>query len=283
MITKIIQIADIHIKNFKRSDEYHQQLLKFIDECKTIVKDNGVDETRIVVCGDILHNKTEISPEGYAMTSWFLRQLDSICKTIVFAGNHDINISNTNNRLDPLSVIFSMSNFERTYYLDKELDYNSGCIEDDNVVWCLYSSFNNFIQPNVLGIKDYHFRAGIDDSNFTYIGLYHGDIKSAKTDTGYVSENGKDTSFFDLIDFALLGHVHKRQCISNNGIKLVYAGSLIQQDYGENISGHGYVIWNVQEQTYEEFDISNSNNGFYTMTINNENDIDEDKEEFINL
>lgn len=283
MVTKIIQIGDVHIRNFKRSDEYHQQLLKFIDECKTIVEKNGVEETRIVICGDLLHGKTEISPEGYAMASWFLRQLDGICKTIVFAGNHDINTSNSNNRLDPLSVIFSMSNFNRVYYLDKELEYNSGCIEDDNIVWCLYSAFSGYIPPNILDTKDYHFRAHIDDSNFTYIGLYHGDIKSSKTDTGYISEFGKDASYFDLIDFALLGHVHKRQCIVNDGIKLVYSGSLIQQEFGENISGHGYLLWDVQNQTYEGIDIPNDENGFYTVTINNEKDIEDDKEEFINL
>lgn len=283
MVTKIIQVGDIHIRNFQRSDEYHRQLLKFIDECKKIVDENGVEETRIVVCGDLLHSKTEISPEGYAMASWFLRQLDGICKTIVFAGNHDINTNNSNNRLDPLSVIFSMSNFNRVYYLDKELEYNSGCIEDDNIIWCLYSAFSDYMEPNILDMKDFHFRSGIQDSNFTYIGLYHGDVKSARTDTGDIRETGKDGSYFELVDFALLGHVHKRQCIETDGIKLVYSGSLIQQNHGENISGHGYVLWDVQNQTYEGIDIPNPDNGFYTITVNSDNDIDDDKEEFINI
>ena len=279
MVTKIIQIGDIHIRNLRRGEEYQEQITKFIDECKVFVEKNGVENTRIVVCGDILHSKTDISPEGYALAAWFLRQLDEICPTIVFAGNHDINTGNSNNRLDPLSVIFSMSKFNQVYYLDKELEYQSGCIEDDNIVWCLYSIFDKFAKPVQLA----EMYSNKNNKDKTFVGLFHGDLKSAKTDVGFVFENGFDSGYFDNIDFALLGHVHKRQCIENNGIKLVYPGSLIQQDHGENISGHGYIVWDVEKQTYDGVDIDNPNNGFYTVVINSEKDIDEDKEEFINL
>ena len=64
MITKIIQIGDIHIRNLRRSDEYKAQFDEFLNMCSKIVNENGVENTRIVVCGDVLHNKTEISPEG---------------------------------------------------------------------------------------------------------------------------------------------------------------------------------------------------------------------------
>lgn len=280
MVTKIIQIGDIHIRNLRRGDEYQEQLSKFIEDCQKIVEENGAENTRIVVCGDIMHNKTDISPEGYALAAWFLRQLDEICKTIVFAGNHDINTGNSNNRLDPLSVIFSMSKFKQVFYLDNELDYQSGCLEDDNIVWCLYSIFDKFAKPSQLTemYNNTEYRNGK-----TFIGLFHGDIKSAKTDAGYVSETGLEASYFDEIDFGLLGHIHKRQCIKNNGIQLVYSGSLIQQDHGENISGHGYVVWDVEKQTYESIDIENPDNGFYTFTINSETDIDDDNEEILNL
>ena len=163
--------------------------------------------------------------------------------------------------------------------MDKELGYASGIVEDDNVVWCLYSIFDKFAKP--VGLAEAYNNP--DNKNKTFVGLFHGEVKSAKNDVGYVFENGLDASYFENIDFALLGHIHKKQCIKYNGTQLVYSGSLIQQDHGENISGHGYIVWDVESRTYTPIDITNETNGFYTVTIDSETDIDEDKEEFINL
>lgn len=278
MVKKIIHTADIHIRNFKRMDEYQEQLTKFVEECKNITEEYGADNVRIVIAGDVVHNKLDISGEGYFFASWFLNELDKIAKTFVIAGNHDINMNNLG-RLDPLTAIFSMCNFKQTYYLDKMLDYASGCVLDDNIVWCLYSSFDNFAKPNVDEFQIQH-----QGENLTYVGLFHGVVKGAKTDVGYAFDgSGYDASYFDGVDFGLLGHVHKRQCIKNNGVPLVYPGSLIQQDHGENISGHGYLLWDVETNTYEEKNIPNPDYGFYTFSINKIEDIDDDKEEIVNL
>jgi DNA repair exonuclease SbcCD ATPase subunit len=49
---------------------------------------------------------------------------------------------------------------------------------------------------------------------------------------------------------------------------IVYAGSLIQQNHGEDISGHGYVIWNLKTKAFKQIDIDNDY-GFYTIDIAN--------------
>lgn len=275
MIKKIIACSDIHIRNLRRQEEYVTQLKKFISDCQKMADDYGNDSIRIIVAGDILHNKLDISGEGYTLASWFLGKLDDIAETIVIAGNHDMNMSNTS-RMDPLSAIFKIHPFKQTIYLDQYFEYSSGCYVDDNIVWCLYSSFENFAKPNIEEMR-------IKYPENTFIALFHGELKNAKTDTGYVSENGRDAGFFEGVDFGILGHIHKRQCIRNNGVPLVYCGSLIQQDHGENISAHGYVVWDVEEQDYEEIDIPNEDYGFYTFSIKNIDDIEENKEEIINL
>ena len=275
MIKKIIACSDIHIRNLRRQEEYVTQLKKFISDCQKMADEYGSDSIRIVVAGDILHNKLDISGEGYTLASWFLGKLDDIAETIVIAGNHDMNMSNTS-RMDPLSAIFKIHPFKQTIYLDQYFEYSSGCYADDNVVWCLYSSFENFAKPNIEEMR-------IKYPENTFVALFHGELKNAKTDAGYVSENGRDAGFFEGVDFGILGHIHKRQCIRNNGVPLVYCGSLIQQDHGENISAHGYVVWDVEEQDYEEIDIPNDEYGFYTFSIKNIDDIEEDKEEIINL
>lgn len=275
MITKIIACADVHIRNLRRQEEYQQQLKKFISDCQKITDENGAEQTRIVIAGDLLHNKLDISGEGYTIASWFLKKLDNIAKTYVIAGNHDMNMSNVE-RMDPLSAIFTMCDFKQTYLLDKELEYESGCLHDDNIVWCLYSSFDKLSRPNIEDMKIHY-------PDCTYVALYHGELKNAKTDTGFIAENGAETNLFDGVDFGILGHIHKRQCITNNGTPLVYCGSLIQKDHGENISGHGYVVWDVKEQEYEAVDLENEKYGFYTFRINDIEDIEEDKEDIINL
>ena len=274
MVKKIIACSDIHILNFKRIDEISDILTKFIDSCKDIAKDYNKDEIRIVIAGDIFQSKIEISNEANIMAGWFFKQLNEIAKTIVIAGNHDMLMNNTS-RLDSLTPIFTLSNFSNTLFLDKELNYESGCLVDDNIVWCLYSSFSNFEKPNINEFKENY-------PDKTFIGLFHGEIKGSKTDTGRVMENGFDSNFFSDIDFGILGHIHKRQCIKKNGVNLVYCGSLLQQDYGENLTGHGYVVWDVLNKTFNEYDIEN-NNKFYLFQINNYEDIDNDKEELINL
>ena len=133
MVKKIIFIADIHIRNYKRLDEYKIQLKKLIDECEGIANEYGSEHVRIVILGDLLHNKLDISGEGYVVASQFLKSLDKICKTIVIAGNHDMNMANLT-RLDPLNTIFNMCEFTQTYFLDSETNYESGCVVDENIV-----------------------------------------------------------------------------------------------------------------------------------------------------
>ena len=143
-------------------------------------------------------------------------------------------------------------------------------------MWCLYSSFDNFAKPPINA-----YRVSCPDD--TFVGLFHGDIKSAKTDTGYQSENGMDASYFDGLDFAILGHIHKRQEIKTDGVPLVYCGSLIQQDHAENTTGHGFVVWDVEERKYTEYDLTNEDYGFYTFSIDDIEDIDKNEERILNL
>ena len=275
-IKTIIACADIHIRNFKRNDEYIEQLNKFIEDCKNIVtKHASPEEVRIVIAGDLLHNKLDISSEAYFLAAWFLKKLDDICPVIIIAGNHDLNMKNTE-RLDPISAIFSMCDFKQTVYLDKLTDYESACVQDNNIVWCLYSCFDNLSRPNIEEAKIQH-------KDCTFVALFHDTIAGAKMDTAYAFDNGKATSLFEDIDFGILGHIHRRQCLKHNGIPLVYCGSLIQQDNGENVNGHGYVVWNVDEQEYEEKNIENPDNGFYVFSINSKKDIEEDLEELVNF
>ena len=276
MITKIIATADLHIRNLKRLDETKEQFEKFLKDVKKIVKKNGPENTRVVICGDLVHSKLTVASECYLMLSWFLHELDGICKTIVVAGNHDLNMSNLD-RVDSLTPVFEMCKFKQVIFIDRELGYKSGYLEDDNVVWCLYSTFDLFEGPdNMEKLNEEREKEGK-----TLIGLFHGDLNGAKNASG-TALTGLENSHFAGTDFVIAGHIHKYQEIEKDGARIVYCGSLIQQDMGESITGHGYVIWDVPEKQCVLKEVKNDKYGYYKFKIFSEDDIDNDKEELLN-
>ena len=50
--------------------------------------------------------------------------------------------------------------------------------------------------------------------------------------------------------------------------RIAYCGSLIQQNHGESLEKHGYLLWDVPTRTFEEFNIPNDY-GFYTLDVDN--------------
>jgi DNA repair exonuclease SbcCD ATPase subunit len=102
-IDTIYHVSDIHIRLRQRHSEYQDVFNRLYDELKKQVL-NKPSIGIIIITGDILHSKTNLSPEAIQMTSQFLNSLSEIMPTIVIAGNHDANLSNKS-RLDALSPI----------------------------------------------------------------------------------------------------------------------------------------------------------------------------------
>ena len=51
---------------------------------------------------------------------------------------------------------------------------------------------------------------------------------------------------FKEFDYTLLGDVHERQFLKDN---IAYCGSLIQQNFGEDIDNHGLIKWDLINKT----------------------------------
>lgn len=275
MIKYIISVGDIHVRNFKRMEETSEFLEKFINFCQDFTDKHGSDSVRIVIAGDLFDQKITVSNESTIYVSWLLKRLNEIATTYVICGNHDYLMNNAN-RLCSLTPIFSIANFDNCIYLDKELGYASGIYEDENVGFCLYSTFEDFNKPE---IELYHQQ----NPDKTLIGIIHADINGATTDAGRTTDKGLCPSTFSGLDFVIAGHIHKRQEIKKNGTKIVYCGSLIQQNMGENLTGHGGVIWDVSEKTWEPFDIDKGEYGFFKFVIDDIIDIENDNEKLLNL
>lgn len=275
MIKCIIHLADIHIRNFVRLEEYSEQLTKVVDKCNEIASKYKKEEVRIVISGDLVHSKNTISNELMVFASYFLRELEEIATVIVIAGNHDLIVENQT-RTDTMTALFDTADFKNCKFLDAMLDYKSGCAIDNNVVWCLYSIYEDFLRPTTIEeTRETH-------PNSRFIGLFHGQIVGSTLNNGYISDSGLDTDAFEGCDCVMAGHLHKRQILKRGDTEIVYPGSVIQQNYAETVSQHGFAVWNVEDMTYEFVDID-SDYGLYDIEINAIDDVDEDKERLINF
>lgn len=276
MVKKIYQIADIHIPTYQKLNMYSEQLDNYINYVTQNMEEENLssDEVRIVLCGDLVHSKNLVTNELNVLASTFIRQLSQLAKVICIAGNHDLIESNTS-RVDTLSGIFKTAQFDNAVFLDMELDYESGIVYDDNITWALYSFFDDFKSPDLSIAREAYPKNKI-------IGLFHGMIVGSKLYNGFVTDNGTDATLFDGCDAVMAGHIHKRQVIRGNGCDIVYAGSPIQQNYGESITQHGYVVWDVETLRHEFVDLP-SEYGYYDISINGIDDLKEDKEKLLNL
>ena len=210
-IDKIYHIADVHVRNVKRHKEYRlvfKRLYSYIKKTKT---DNSV----IYVAGDIVHAKTDMSPELVAIVSDFFRQLADLAPTIVITGNHDCNLNN-NYRLDALSPIVKAINHKNIHYLK------------DNGVYEVQG-----VHFNVMGVDEKptnYLKANDFEGNYK-IALHHGSVHNASTDAGFTLSNTHvTTDMFTGHDLVLLGDIHKPQFLDEEKT-VAYAGSLIQQNH----------------------------------------------------
>lgn len=255
-IKKIYHCADIHIRLYKRHEEYREQIQKFFNSVKEHMETNNLnrDECRIVIVGDTVHSKNQITPELIDIVTWFFTGCCDICDTIVTLGNHDF-LANNLDRLDTLTPIISTMSDDRLKFLK-----HTGCYEDDNVVWCVYGHMEGSMRPEIEQARvDY----GEDK---TYIGLYHDPLVGLKTNIGFEFEDGQDVSIFDGTDITMCGDIHMYQVMDYHGTPIVQPSSMIQQDYGESYDKHGYVIWDLETRKHEHIDIP-SDYGFYTFKV----------------
>ena len=106
----------------------------------------------------------------------------------------------------------------------------------------------------------------------TKIALYHGGVFDAKTDVGYTVTNKSITNdMFDGHDMALLGDIHLAQNLQeyNRATEtpiIRYAGSLLQQNHGEALLGHGLSLWDIKNRAYKHIEIPNDY-GYFTIDI----------------
>jgi DNA repair exonuclease SbcCD nuclease subunit len=270
MVKKIVHLADIHIRTYRLHEEYKEVFKTLISDLTEQLKDYTRDEIRIVIAGDLVHQKIIISNEQLILGTWLIKNLETIAPVIIIAGNHDL-LENNKDRVDSITPMVQFLPEANVNYFKE-----TNCYLDDNIVWCVYSIFDGNEKPDIDSARK---EFGNDK---TYVGLYHAPVLNAKTDIGYEIDHGAGLDIFEGCDMVLLGDIHRRQIFNHKGIQVAYPSSLIQQNFGENVSKHGYLLWDVETKTFTEHDVDNKYS-FYNFKIKSLDDLENNKEIITNL
>jgi len=246
-IDRIYHIADVHVRNLKRHKEYRI----VFNRLYTYIKSTKTPNSVIYIAGDIVHSKTDLSPESVDLVSEFFTKCADLAPTIIIAGNHDCNLNNSY-RLDAITPIVNAINHPSVYYLKDTDIYELGD--------CQFNVMSVFDKPA-------DFIRGADYEGANKIALHHGAVHNATTDLGISLSNTHVTNdLFAGHDLVLLGDIHKTQYL-NNEKTIAYPGSLIQQSHGEALV-HGIMVWDVAQRESEFVPIKNDY-GYYTFEVKN--------------
>ena len=245
-IGKIYHLADIHIRNLKRHQEYKTVFNRTAEAIKATLQPNDI----IFLAGDIVHAKTDMTPELIQEVQQFLKLFADIAPTILITGNHDCNLNNKS-RLDALTPIVNALNHPNLFYFKDSGIYEAGSAHF--VVMSVFDKPKDFIKA--------------DSFNGKYkIALHHGAVNNAVTDIGFTLQNDNVTiETFDGYDITLLGDIHKPAQFLNAAKTIAYPGSLIQQGHAEALY-HGMLVWDTKTSTAEFVEIPNDL-CYYTLEI----------------
>jgi DNA repair exonuclease SbcCD ATPase subunit len=273
---KIAHLADIQIRFGSRHDEYRQVFERLYDDLKKQNPD------RIYVAGDLVHHKINMSPGSFNLLAEFLLNLARIAPTDVILGNHDLNLQQLEQG-DAISPIFFLANLieegrqKKAYIVTNEnkneLDFShnavyyypdSGLYEvNEKVVYGVFSCKDD----EILTLEK-------KDPDKKYIALYHGTVYGARMDNGFEDkrDNLMRLGTFSNFDMVMLGDIHEYQTFRDDE-SCAYAGSLIQQNFGESID-KGYLLWDIDTNSHERKFILNDY-GFAKIDIARGEDFEE--------
>ena len=256
----IFHLSDLHIRNgdkiYCRYDEYKSVLNNTIQSLKTNIEENKLSfkDYIIIITGDVFHNKNNIGNYGLLLYKTFIQDLLKISRVYILPGNHDIVQSDN----EQPSLVYS-STFDLTNLTI--LNETKSFIIDD--IGFSYVSVDETLDSykNSGRFQELPLFPEINENVKIKIALFHGSFASAKLYNGEeikTEYNPYPLEWVQDFDYVLLGDIHKRQIFSYKKKTICgYSGSLIQQNFGEDIIEHGYLLWNLNTKKIKEINICN--------------------------
>lgn len=292
-ITHIIHLADLHIRTgnlaSSRYLEYETVFQRFVEDIRSFPPvQHG--SALILIAGDVFHHKLKIESPGIKLILSFLHNLAKLAPVVIIRGNHDYR-QDFPDEPDLIQAILATDIPNVTYIntTGHHVIHNLGLgiVSIQDALWAgntagIAPELPSFPDPSV-------FPAHIDHK----LALFHGPIAKTKLPNGNVMQDkhAYPLEWFQGYDAILLGDIHLQQVHDANRLEATpthpfqhsmcmdhyqwkdnktpwaYAGSMIQQDFGEPIFGHGFLIWDLPNKTISCFHLCNDD-GFISVQKN---------------
>ena len=276
VLSRIFHLSDLHIRNgdntYSRYEEYKEVFKETIISIKSNIESLNLsfNDFIIVITGDIFHNKNVIGNYGLIIYRKFIQALSSIGRIYIISGNHDYDQSDINKPSLVYSSTFAIPNVI-------VLNNSTSFVIDDIGISFVSIDKTLDVYRNSGRIQDLPKFPAISSSNVKYkLALFHGSFASAKLYNGKCVEetfNPYPLEWVSDFDYVLLGDIHKRQVFAyKNKTICGYAGSLIQQNFGEDIVNHGYLIWDLYNKDIKKINVYNDK-GFVNIRENENKEI----------
>lgn len=258
-VRRIFHIADLHIRLGKqRFAEYEMVFAKFINVLRGEIHKDFV----VCIAGDLFHNRQHVDAAAIILFLSLVARISTICPCWLIAGNHDI-IQEAYTSDDLIqSLIFNTS--ENVFYMQESGHYAAG--EDVGIGMvaiqdALCHRGRSGVNENLPAFPD---PVAFPDSVEHKISLFHGTVPT------------HPLSYFAGYDLLLLGDLHVQQInnsarqdedgthyfIQNPALPCwTYPASMLQQNHGESVFGHGYNLVDLEHRTLR-FHHINNNHGF---------------------
>lgn len=277
MITHIFHIADIHIRSGNTEQSRFHEFKSVFDNFYQDIQTHPSVESGsaiVVVAGDVFHNKLKIESPGLKLALEFFKNIGSLCPVYIIGGNHDFR----QDKPDEPDLIPSLLHLKNINYIDK-----TGTFVVDNIGFGIVTVKDLLQKGSTSGLSSevpVFPEANFDENVTCKVGLLHGNI-----------QNYPSSWIPREYDIVLLGDIHIQsikggKCCkyqntnynpknsyvafqnkySSDETVLGYAGSVIQQDYGESLWGHGYLLWDIEEKTVTTYHLKNDC-GFVTTRL----------------
>jgi DNA repair exonuclease SbcCD nuclease subunit len=271
----IFHLSDLHIRNgdkiYCRYDEYNSVFNNTIQSLKTNIEENKLsfEDYIVIITGDVFHNKNNIGNYGLLLYKTFIQDLLNISRVYILPGNHDIVQSDNEQPSLVYSSTFNLTNLtilnETQSFIIDNIGFSYVSVEQ---------TLNSY--KNSGRFQELPSFPNIDEKVKIKIALFHGSFASAKLYNGdeiKTEYNPYPLEWVQDFDYVLLGDIHKRQIFSYKKKTICgYSGSLIQQNFGEDIIEHGYLLWNLNTKKIKEINVYN-NIGYINIKENENEEI----------
>lgn len=295
-ITKLVHLADLHIRpgyqdeRATRFDEYigvFERVARFIHKLVKSEETNG-NGVAIVIAGDVFHDHTKLGARGIELFYRIVRLLSKAGAPVyLMAGNHDLNASTSHNIL--ASMMQGFKGDPRVAFLDKTGVYSAG-----NVAFGVVAIQDALEAGNTHGrVSDLPTFPSPDEEFEHRVALFHGDVPRTYP-TEWIGGPWSAVLLGDLhVQHFVAGakpvsgdKVLMRETDDGSGVFLVnsyepahdsasmmgYPGSTIQQNFGEAVTGHGFLVWDLKAKRVDAYHVKNDY-GFLTLSKANEEPI----------